>query len=309
MKAHYAQQLAAFLQQLSAIPLAECRAAALPETDVPSNTARYRKLYDDVQKELFPLMMRPTQEWVKRLFRPFLEDNDFLNFTPVLIHDDLAYYHILHDPSQQTITGIIDFGDSPHRRPGEGYWLALERLRRVLCASHGDVVSGDFWWDRPRPFLCDLHGTRLGTWRRTLSGYVLVYRTFRPRQRHPAHRHTTQSVIKRHPNKHFPQVPFHVKIQLLISDSPLQLMDIEILEPSQVIEGLLDSEDYTHRVGRQFIYSCPRCGHRVRFKWLNLMEADERSFLKPDVRSHFDSLLPDRPLSEQGFLDFYCPEL
>lgn len=84
-------------------------------------------------------------------------------------------------------------------------------------------------------------------------------------------------------------------------------MEIEQFKPADLIEGLLDGEDYQHRVGGSCIYRCPRCGHGIRFKWHNFKEADERSFLKPEFRPRFDLLTAKKSPLEQGFLDFHCP--
>ena len=84
-------------------------------------------------------------------------------------------------------------------------------------------------------------------------------------------------------------------------------MEIEQFDPDSLIQGLLDSEDYTNRVAGNCIYSCPRCGHRIRFKWRNFHKSDKRSFLKQAVRPPFDALTPINPFDKQGFLDFHCP--
>jgi len=84
-------------------------------------------------------------------------------------------------------------------------------------------------------------------------------------------------------------------------------VEIAQFDPDRVIQGLLNSEDYTNRVAGSCIYSCPHCGHRIRFKWHNFRKSDERSFLKRDLRPLFDALTPKNPYEKQGFLDFHCP--
>lgn len=84
-------------------------------------------------------------------------------------------------------------------------------------------------------------------------------------------------------------------------------MEIELFDPDTVIHGLLDGEDYFNRVAGSCIYRCPRCGHGVRFKWHHFYKADQRSFLRRDVRQQFDEYRPMVPSAEKGFLDFHCP--
>jgi hypothetical protein len=84
-------------------------------------------------------------------------------------------------------------------------------------------------------------------------------------------------------------------------------VEIEQFDPDGVIQGLLDSDDYTNRVAGSCIYGCPRCGHRIRFKWRNFQKSDEKSFLKRGVRPQFEALTPTNPFDKQGFFDFYCP--
>ena len=84
-------------------------------------------------------------------------------------------------------------------------------------------------------------------------------------------------------------------------------MEIEQFDPDDVIQGLLDGDDYRNRVAGSCIYCCPRCGHKIRFKWNNFYKADKRSFLRRTARQHFDEHLPFTPSAERGFLDFHCP--
>lgn len=84
-------------------------------------------------------------------------------------------------------------------------------------------------------------------------------------------------------------------------------MEIELYDPDSVIQGLLDGEDFTNRVASSCVYRCPHCWHRIRFKWRNFYKADERSFLRGDVRKQFDAHTPITPSAELGFLDFHCP--
>ncbi len=82
---------------------------------------------------------------------------------------------------------------------------------------------------------------------------------------------------------------------------------IEHYEARSVFQGLLDGEDYRNRVAGTCIYCCPRCNHRIRFRWRSFYQADSRSAFKRKLQRFFDDMTPVLASEEQGFLDFYCP--
>ncbi|MDQ3444144.1 MAG: aminoglycoside phosphotransferase family protein [Chloroflexota bacterium] len=76
-----------------------------------SSPTRLRtKFYDQVQEIIFPLLFRHQQQAVRDLFAPVVSGRLELPVDPVLIHGDLAPYHILLDPAAAAIAGVIDFG-------------------------------------------------------------------------------------------------------------------------------------------------------------------------------------------------------
>jgi aminoglycoside 2''-phosphotransferase len=105
VQANLARQLAQFLQQLHSTSIHD-----LPAAEAARSREDWLRLYDTVQRELFPLMMRHSQTVTQYLFEPVLNTPDFLDYTPGLIHGDLAQYHILVDPVTYRINGVIDFG-------------------------------------------------------------------------------------------------------------------------------------------------------------------------------------------------------
>jgi aminoglycoside 2''-phosphotransferase len=105
-----AEQLGTFLRQLHLIPQDVLQQAQIPLADSFRTVERWRQLYDDVQREAFPLMMKHTQAVVHALFAPIMNDSSWLDHTPCLTHGDLAQYHILYDAAAQQINGVIDFG-------------------------------------------------------------------------------------------------------------------------------------------------------------------------------------------------------
>lgn len=82
---------------------------------------------------------------------------------------------------------------------------------------------------------------------------------------------------------------------------------IDHYEARSVFYGLLDGVDYRNRVAGACVYCCPRCSHRIRFRWRSFYQADGRSAFKRELRRFFDDMTPALSSEEQGFLDFYCP--
>jgi aminoglycoside 2''-phosphotransferase len=107
-----AHELATFLQQLHAIPLSE---VPLPpwQATAPSKSRRtvYEQRLAALEREVYPLLWADQKAWISDLFAPVRDGRvDLDAFTPVLIHRDLASYHILHNPQTGHLTGVIDYG-------------------------------------------------------------------------------------------------------------------------------------------------------------------------------------------------------
>jgi aminoglycoside 2''-phosphotransferase len=112
IQARLADQLATFLQQLHAITLSDLpsppwQAAAPPK----SRLAFYEQQLAALEQYVYPLLWADQKAWIDDLFAPVRDGSvDLDDFTPVLIHRDLAAYHILHAPQTGQLTGVIDYG-------------------------------------------------------------------------------------------------------------------------------------------------------------------------------------------------------
>jgi aminoglycoside 2''-phosphotransferase len=105
-----AHQLAAFLQQLHAIPLSELPMPPWqPATPPESRRAFYEQRLAELEQHVYPLLWADQKAWIGDLFARLRDGSvDMDAFTPVFIHRDLAAYHILHDPQAGCVTGVID---------------------------------------------------------------------------------------------------------------------------------------------------------------------------------------------------------
>jgi aminoglycoside 2''-phosphotransferase len=68
------------------------------------------KLLADVRAELYPFLSGYARDWIEEHFEPVVTGALSLDHDPVLIHGDLAPYHILVDPLSGALTGVLDFG-------------------------------------------------------------------------------------------------------------------------------------------------------------------------------------------------------
>ena len=105
-----ARELAEFLKQFHEIPMSEIERNEIAPSDVNRSRETWLKLFENVQKELFPSMMPHVRESVAEHFAPILRDEHFMDYEPRLINGDLVPYHIIFDRETRRINGIIDLG-------------------------------------------------------------------------------------------------------------------------------------------------------------------------------------------------------
>jgi aminoglycoside 2''-phosphotransferase len=105
-----ARELALFLKQFHEIPQFELERNEIAQSDVNRSREVWLKLFENVQKELFPLMMPHVRESVSEHFAPILAEEKFMDYRSQLINGDISPYHIIYDRGARQINGIIDFG-------------------------------------------------------------------------------------------------------------------------------------------------------------------------------------------------------
>ncbi len=150
---HIAEQLATFLRQLHAVPMHEIEKRRIPQSDAVRSHGDWIRMFEDVQRELFPLMMAHIKDWVMRLFEPVLRDGAWMKCEPALIHGDMGPYHILYNRAPPTINGVIDFGVAGLGDPATDfgcivYFLGesfLRRMTRVYPEIRDALDRARFW--------------------------------------------------------------------------------------------------------------------------------------------------------------------
>ena len=139
-----AEQMASFLRALHSIPRETVVAKGIGASGGRQTQAQWLTLYEEIQNELFPLMYRSTQTWVHEQFAPLLADPHWLDFEAVLIHDDLAQYHILYNEATRRIAGVIDFGTAGLGDPARDYGILInvygERFVQHMARSDDRIA-------------------------------------------------------------------------------------------------------------------------------------------------------------------------
>jgi aminoglycoside 2''-phosphotransferase len=119
-----AGQLGVFLRQLHHIDISAA-SANIPNTHAPVSRSRWLEIQAAVRTQIYPLLQRFQVEYLDDLFDRALDDPQFFDYAPTLIHGDLASYHILFDPEQRQITGVIDFGMAGVGDPANDFGLLI----------------------------------------------------------------------------------------------------------------------------------------------------------------------------------------
>jgi aminoglycoside 2''-phosphotransferase len=152
-----ADQLATFLSQLHTIPQTDLEEHGIVRSDAQRLAEDWERFYADLERELFPLLWRDQREWVAHHFAPFRTARLDLGYRPVLIHGDLAQYHILFRDLPLGLTGVLDFGTAGLGDPAVDFAIIIsmygERFLRRMARTYPGV--GDAL-DRAR-FLAGTH--------------------------------------------------------------------------------------------------------------------------------------------------------
>lgn len=101
------QQLGAFMRALHTTPT---DGLGLSVSDAVRTHEDWIAFHADLERELFPKLLRFQCAWVNKLFAPVFEDRLSFAHTSALVDGDINVYHLLFDPSTERLTGKIDFG-------------------------------------------------------------------------------------------------------------------------------------------------------------------------------------------------------
>jgi aminoglycoside 2''-phosphotransferase len=138
--------LAAMLDELHAVPVAEVR-AVLSEADSRAMSwgAYYEELEREVARRVLPLLEPAVASEVQRGLRAYLETGLPEPAELCLVHADLGAVHILVDPATGAPRGMIDFEDASLGDPAidvVGIRIAAgAAVAREVCAAHPRMTN------------------------------------------------------------------------------------------------------------------------------------------------------------------------
>jgi len=123
-----AEQIGTFLKQLHSISLKDEGDGKISECPAFLSGEDWLSRYEEIQKKVFPYCDSYTKEYINQIFRPLHDDEDFLQYQPVLIHGDLMPYHFLFSNELKRINGIIDFGLSGSGDPAYDVGILIDNF-------------------------------------------------------------------------------------------------------------------------------------------------------------------------------------
>ena len=108
----FAAQLGGFLQTLHSFSAAELAAHGLDDPLPGATRDEWLARFDQAEQLVGPFLWADQKAWLADLFAPVRQGRLEMSFAPVLVHNDLAPYHILMAPETTSprIVGVIDFG-------------------------------------------------------------------------------------------------------------------------------------------------------------------------------------------------------
>lgn len=141
-----AAQLGSFLQQLHTISLDEIKACGIGSSATKRRAGDWLRLYEDVEENLFPILMDTSKAWVRQHFAPILDNPAFMDCEETLMNGDISSYHLLVDPETRLLNGIIDFGTVGLGDPACDFACLIDSfgesfVRRVARHYAGDITA------------------------------------------------------------------------------------------------------------------------------------------------------------------------
>jgi aminoglycoside 2''-phosphotransferase len=94
------------------------------------------------QEKAYPLLQSHQVHWLERFFASALDNSQFFNYTPTLIHGDLAPYHVLWSPAEKCLKGVIDFGMAGLGDPASDFGILISIYGEHFVVSMGAAYPG-----------------------------------------------------------------------------------------------------------------------------------------------------------------------
>jgi aminoglycoside 2''-phosphotransferase len=129
-----AGQIGAFLHGLHSLPTDR---PGLPVTRAIVTVAEWLDFLADFRKRAYPLLQAHQIHWIERLFDKVVGQAAVFDYAPAIIHGDFAPYHILYDPAETRVCGIIDFGMAGLGDPASDFGILISLYGETFVARMG----------------------------------------------------------------------------------------------------------------------------------------------------------------------------
>jgi len=123
-----ARQIAAFLSQLHSIPVKKAQYAKISNSQMNRTRDEWLVELETMQRKIYPYCTDYVKEYLRQIIQPAIDNEEFFEFRPVLIHGDLTPDHILFDKESQKINGIIGFDNAGFGDPAYDLGMLLDHL-------------------------------------------------------------------------------------------------------------------------------------------------------------------------------------
>lgn len=131
--------IANFLSQIHSIPLSELRNSSLETMNLYKE---YSGNFEEAKRLIYPHISKNKRKVIDSLFTGYLNNEKNFNYIPTIVHNDFSKDHILFDPVNKEITGIIDFGDIAFGDPDYDFMYLLDEFGEdflneiLICYQH-----------------------------------------------------------------------------------------------------------------------------------------------------------------------------
>lgn len=123
-----ARQIATFLNQLHSIPAKKVKKAGIGDSRMNLVREEWLAELETMERKITPYCTNYVKEYFHQIIRPAVDDEEFFEFESVLIHGDMAPWHILFDIDSRKINSVIGFSNSGFGDPAYDFAMLLDHL-------------------------------------------------------------------------------------------------------------------------------------------------------------------------------------
>lgn len=106
---YIAEQIGVFLRALHTVSLKTLKDRKISESPVNLTRQGWLAEFEEIQRKVFPYCENSTKDAIQRMTQPVIENDDFFEYEPALIHGGLVPQHFFFDKDRNRINGITGF--------------------------------------------------------------------------------------------------------------------------------------------------------------------------------------------------------